>query len=70
MELGSRSIPAIMCAEAVWWRCHRLIIADYLLASANTVLHILGPGKIEPAMLTDAARISDARLIYGPKPKA
>src|SRR5215210_3599555 len=44
--IGSKSVPAIMCAEAVWWRCHRRIIADYLLALDNTVLHILGPGKI------------------------
>ncbi len=67
-ELGSRSIPAIMCAEAVWWRCHRRIIADYLLACGNTVLHILGPGKIEPAKLTDGARITDEGVIYGPVP--
>ena len=32
-----------MCAEAVWWRCHRRIIADYLLAAGETVFHILGP---------------------------
>jgi uncharacterized protein (DUF488 family) len=70
VDLGSRTVPAIMCAEAVWWRCHRRIIADYLLASGNTVLHILGPGKLEPAMLTDAATISDAGLIYGPRPEA
>ena len=46
----------IMCAETVWWRCHRRIIADYLLAAGETVLHILGPGKIEPAQLTAAAQ--------------
>ena len=64
--IGSRSVPAIMCAEAVWWRCHRRIIADYLLAQGNTVLHILGPGKIEPAKLTDGARLTEAGVIYGP----
>ena len=36
---------AIMCAEAVWWRCHRRIIADYLIAAGEVVLHILGPGN-------------------------
>jgi uncharacterized protein (DUF488 family) len=39
----------------VWWRCHRRIIADYLLVGGETVFHILGPGQIEPAKLTPAA---------------
>ena len=43
-----------MCAEAVWWRCHRRIIADYLLAAGDTVFHILSPAKIEPARMTEA----------------
>ncbi|MDX1425082.1 MAG: DUF488 domain-containing protein [Kiloniellales bacterium] len=46
---------AVMCAEAVWWRCHRRIIADYLLAAGEEVRHILAPGKIEPASLTAGA---------------
>ncbi|HVL59435.1 MAG TPA: DUF488 domain-containing protein [Burkholderiaceae bacterium] len=54
-ELGSERTCAVMCAEAVWWRCHRRIIADYLLAAGEDVLHILGPAKIEPARLTPAA---------------
>jgi uncharacterized protein (DUF488 family) len=45
-----------MCAEAVWWRCHRRIIADYLIAAGETVFHILGPGRLEQARMTDAAR--------------
>ena len=47
---------AIMCAEAVWWRCHRRVIADYLLSEGETVFHILSRDHIEPARLTDAAR--------------
>ena len=43
---------ALMCAEAVWWRCHRLIIADYLLADGIPVMHIMGHGKIVPAKMT------------------
>ena len=43
---------AIMCAEAVWWRCHRRIIADYLLAAGEPVRHILGPGHVESARPT------------------
>lgn len=63
-DLGNRSVTAIMCAEAVWWRCHRRIIADYLLASGHSVFHILGPGKIEPASLTPGARPSTERIVY------
>ncbi len=52
---GRAHVCAIMCAEAVWWRCHRRIIADYLLAGGDTVFHILGPGKIERASMNLAA---------------
>ena len=56
---------AIMCAEAVWWRCHRRIIADYLLARGITVLHIMGPGKQDPAALTPGAQpLPDGRVLY------
>jgi uncharacterized protein (DUF488 family) len=56
---------AIMCAEAVWWRCHRRIIADYLLADGFVVEHIMGPGKIDAAKLTPGAQIlSGGRLVY------
>jgi len=47
---------AIMCAEAVWWRCHRRIIADYLLHEGETVFHIVGKGRLEPARMTESAR--------------
>jgi uncharacterized protein (DUF488 family) len=43
---------AIMCAEAVWWRCHRRIIADYLMVAGIPVSHIMGRHNIEPAKLT------------------
>jgi uncharacterized protein (DUF488 family) len=55
-ELGRSERVAIMCAEAVWWRCHRRIIADHLIAAGETVFHILGPGHIEQARMTEAAR--------------
>lgn len=48
---------AIMCAEAVWWRCHRRIIADYLLARGEAVFHILGPNHVSKAALTPGAQI-------------
>jgi uncharacterized protein (DUF488 family) len=64
-ELGHTKRCAIMCAETLWWRCHRRIIADYLLAWSETVFHILSPGKIEEAHMTRAAkRGDDGVLIY------
>lgn len=63
--LGDEQRVAIMCAEAVWWRCHRRIIADYLLTAGEAVFHILAPGKVEAAPLTPAARPLDGvGLIY------
>jgi uncharacterized protein (DUF488 family) len=55
---------AIMCSEAVWWRCHRRIIADYLLLNGRSVCHLMGGGRIEPASLTPAAKKRDGRLVY------
>jgi uncharacterized protein (DUF488 family) len=55
---------AIMCAEAVWWRCHRSLIADYLKARGVKVLHILGANKVEPHPYTSAARIVNGELSY------
>ncbi len=68
-ELGSVHCCVVMCAEAVWWRCHRRIITDYLLAAGKQVSHILGPGKIAPATLTKVARPQpDGALTYPPEP--
>jgi uncharacterized protein (DUF488 family) len=70
-EVGNRQRCAIMCAETVWWRCHRRIITDYLLAAGESVLHILGPGKIEAATMSEAARPQGADvLVYPPPPPA
>ncbi len=56
---------AIMCAEAVWWRCHRRIITDYLLAAGTRVEHIMGRGHVVPATLTPRARVmGDGTLRY------
>jgi uncharacterized protein (DUF488 family) len=56
---------AIMCAEAVWWRCHRRIIADYLLAPGVSVAHIMGHHKIDPAKFTPGVRaLPGGALIY------
>ena len=68
--LGRRRC-AIMCAEAVWWRCHRRIIADYLIAGREAVFHILGPGHVDPATLTPGASVRpDGRVLYPAPPPA
>jgi uncharacterized protein (DUF488 family) len=64
-ELARNDRCTIMCAEAVWWRCHRRIITDYLLAGGTRVEHIMGPGQVVPATLTPGARImADGTLRY------
>jgi uncharacterized protein (DUF488 family) len=55
---------AIMCAEAVWWRCHRALISDYLKAQGTEVMHILGANKTEPHPYTSAGRIVNGKLSY------
>jgi uncharacterized protein (DUF488 family) len=64
-RLGRERRTAIMCAEAVWWRCHRRIIADYLLGAGEDVRHILGPGHVEPATQTPGAQTqADGTVLY------
>ena len=58
---------AIMCAEAVWWRCHRSLISDYLKVRGVEVMHILATKKIEPHPYTSAARIVNGELSYQPE---
>jgi uncharacterized protein (DUF488 family) len=60
---------AVMCAEAVWWRCHRRIIADYLLAHGIPVAHIMGSGKIVPARVTPGARVLPGGALVYPAAK-
>ena len=63
--LGHAALSSVMCAESLWWRCHRRIIADYLIVAGEEVFHILGEGHIEPARLTPEARVErDGRLTY------
>jgi uncharacterized protein (DUF488 family) len=71
LALGHARRCAIMCAETVWWRCHRRIITDYLLAAGEQVFHILGPGHVEEAHMTAAARPqADGHLLYPAEPQA
>lgn len=62
---GHRRRCALMCAEAVWWRCHRRIVADYLIAAGEAVFHIMEGGRVEPARLTPgAAAREDGTVVY------
>ncbi len=64
VALASRSRTAFMCAETLWWRCHRRLIADRLTVDGWTVTHLLGPHKSEPHRLWDTARTDDGHLVY------
>jgi uncharacterized protein (DUF488 family) len=65
VDLTSKVGPAaIMCAEAVWWRCHRAMISDYLKVRGIEVIHVVDTNKTEPHPYTSAARIVDGALSY------
>ncbi len=65
-ELARSGPVALLCAEAVPWRCHRSLIADALLARGVTVQHVTGPGTPRPHRLTPFARIEGRRVTYPP----
>lgn len=65
LEVLARKAPtAYMCAEAVWWRCHRSLVSDYLKAKGWTVLHIMAAGKAEEHSYTAPARVAGDRVFY------
>ena len=64
LDLSDERPCAIMCAEAVWWRCHRRIIADYLLMRGRAVFHLMGSNRREPAKITPGAVPFDGRVTY------
>jgi uncharacterized protein (DUF488 family) len=66
LALARRKRTAVMCAEAVWWRCHRALIADHLKASGVPVVHIVGANRTELHPYTSAARVTRGRLSYSP----
>ena len=65
---GAARTSAIMCTEAVWWRCHRRIITDYLLAGGDEVRHILGPGHLDQGTMTPGDQMTaDGHVLYPPE---
>jgi uncharacterized protein (DUF488 family) len=69
LALGREQRLAIMCAEAVWWRCHRSLIADALVARGEPVEHIVTPRRAEPHALRDFARVDEGRVSYPGAPE-
>ena len=63
-ELGHAQRCTLMCAETLWWRCHRSLISDYLKAAGHTVIHIIDQTKTEEHPFTSAARIIEGHLSY------
>lgn len=66
LELARRKRTVILCAEAVWWRCHRALIADYLKAAGVCARHIINAKKSEIHPYTSAARLRAGSLSYSP----
>jgi uncharacterized protein (DUF488 family) len=64
LSLSATRRCAIMCSEAVWWRCHRRIVADYLLVAGREVLHLMSPHRAEPATLTPGAVVAAEAVTY------
>jgi len=65
-KLALERRTAFMCSEAVWWRCHRSMVSDYLKAKGWTVMHIMGVDKEEEHPYTSPARVVNGKLSYHP----
>lgn len=64
IALAEHSRTAYMCAERVYFRCHRMLVSDWLVAHGHEVLHIDATGPAKPHRLTAEARMIDGRLLY------
>ena len=64
--LGRERSLAMMCSEAVWWRCHRRIITDWLLLRGHEVRHLMAPGRIDKAQPTEGACLRDDDAVIYP----
>ena len=66
--LAAAELTAMMCAEGLWWRCHRRLVADALVARGWEVLHIAPDGRLSTHELTPFAELRDGRLTYPARP--
>ena len=70
LEIAGRKRTAIMCAESVYWRCHRRLVSDFLLANDATVQHIFPSGELRPLQLTPGAKIEAGQVTYPAEQKS
>lgn len=70
LKLSKHTRTAIMCSEAVWWRCHRRIVADYLIKEGREVYHLMGEHDVKPATQTPGAINRDQGIQYPAQPQA
>jgi uncharacterized protein (DUF488 family) len=68
IQSASTRPTAMMCAEGLWWQCHRRLVSDYLTAKCVAVGHIMPNGQLKPHVLTPGAVVADDRVTY-PAPK-
>ena len=68
LAIAGNRRTAIMCAEGLYWQCHRRLVCDYLLANGVTVLHILPTGEVKPHELTAGAKVVDGAVTYPGQP--
>lgn len=66
LDVAKGSRVALMCAEAVWWRCHRSMISDALCVRGIHVMHIMGDQHAVVHPMTSPARVANGKLVYGP----
>ncbi|MEZ5565453.1 MAG: DUF488 domain-containing protein [Gammaproteobacteria bacterium] len=66
IALGRTQRCAMMCSEAVWWRCHRRIVSDHLIARGEAVFHLMNKDSVVPANLTEGAIVRKAVVTYPP----
>lgn len=64
IDTSSETPTAVMCAESLWWRCHRRMLADALTARGSSVRHIMSDGRVQPHRLHPAARVVEDRIVY------
>ena len=68
VKIGEASRTAYMCAERMWFQCHRMLVSDWLVAHGHEVLHIDGEGVPKPHKLTKEAQVVDGQLVYSSTP--
>jgi uncharacterized protein (DUF488 family) len=64
LEIAAHKRTVIMCAEAVFWRCHRRLVSDFLLANGITVQHIMPSGELHTHTLTSGVKVEDREVTY------